>query len=458
MVVPDSTECCWSDRPLVATAAFTAELMNLAWMGLEAPGRLRTACVMVAMLVLALPGHSGASASAELRADRGLLCDTEGTMENVVCVVNSARRALLHNAALATEILNGLPDRIRFTLLTNDREAFTLAKERSPGRVRFVDLPPDAEFTIWPQDPFLVLDEAGNSTLLQSAAFSRADDHRLTETLASTLGLPRRISRLAFQGGNLVANSRHVFVGAGTIRLNAIRLGVSDEAAVRLFERELAKPVLVLGPFPQPVRHIDLIVTPVGRDRVLVADARWGVRVARSILVDRADTTRQFEQEILDKLNAWQNLSGSDGSTGPWHPPSLAGAIEASEHLAPHLDGVAAGLAARGYLVDRVPFLGSPMRAEDSRPLSGTDPSDSAPLQRPGFPILTYNNVLLEEFEESTRVYLPQYGLEGFDEEGRDAWEALGCTVVPLKGFLASAMHGGSLRCCVKVLHRNPAR
>lgn len=379
-------------------------------------------------------------------------------MEHVVCVVNSARRALLHNSELVTRILNALPDRVRVTLLTNDREAFTLPRERSPGRVRFAHLPREADFTIWPQDPFLVLNGATGTFILQSANFPRADDDRLTASLSSALGWQPRPSPLAFQGGNLVANARHVFVGADTIRLNALRLGVSDEATASIFERELGKPVLVLGPVPQPVGHIDMIVTPLGRGLVVVADARWGVRLARQLIADDSTAARQFERRIGERFDDWRSRSGPNALAGPLRAPSFDDAFAASEQLAPHLDGLADGLAAHGYVVRRVPFLGSPVVAQEAPPSSIACAGGELPARSPGFPCITYGNVLLEEVGEERVVYLPQYGWAGMDAAGREAWEALGCRVVPVTALLDSAMHGGSLRCCVKVLRRRPKK
>jgi len=54
-------------------------------------------------------------------------------------------------------------------------------------------------------------------------------------------------------------------------------------------------------------------------------------------------------------------------------------------------------------------------------------------------------------------MYLPQYGFEAMDGEARWAWEEIGCQVVAVEGLATSAMYGGALRCCVKVLERSPS-
>lgn len=72
----------------------------------------------------------------------------------------------------------------------------------------------------------------------------------------------------------------------------------------------------------------------------------------------------------------------------------------------------------------------------------------------PGYPTLTYNNVLLEQTAEGGSVFLPRYGFGALDESARDVWTGLGFRVHPIDGLTVSAMYGGSLRCCIKVLVR----
>ena len=79
---------------------------------------------------------------------------------------------------------------------------------------------------------------------------------------------------------------------------------------------------------------------------------------------------------------------------------------------------------------------------------------DRASQYRPDYPCLTYNNALLEEEGGRKTVYLPQYGWKKFDAAGQKTWEEMGYDVRPIPGFAVSAMYGGSLRCCVKVLER----
>ena len=80
--------------------------------------------------------------------------------------------------------------------------------------------------------------------------------------------------------------------------------------------------------------------------------------------------------------------------------------------------------------------------------------ADDSERMRAAYPMLTYNNVIIEADAAGRRVYLPRYGWPAIDDAARDAWTALGFAVRPIDGLTISAMYGGALRCAVKVLAR----
>ncbi|HOW17427.1 MAG TPA: hypothetical protein PLC79_00190 [Phycisphaerae bacterium] len=408
-----------------------------------------------------------------------LVPDAGGPVTLAVCSVNSARRALLHNARLAANIVNALPERARILLLVNDRDAFRIASNPWPQRVSFVELPADTPITIWPQDPFLVLrDREGRGRLLVSREFDRAGDRAMAARIAATLGWSCDDSSLTFEGGNIVADSDHAFVGANTIRYNAIKFALSDPEVVERFERELGRPVLVVGPLPQPIAHIDMMLTPLGDRRLALADPAWGARVAEKEVAQAPDRVEAFErrceQMYLPGKAATRGLRDAEGHA--IRPPRVVGrtrqAIEQSRAMAPSLDRLAEELAACGYDVVRIPYLSHRERSPATAP--GTPAThndrgrtDTAPADdradtdedfKPEYPQLTYNNVLLELTDNRRIVYLPQYDWPALDDLARETWAKLGFEVRPIKGFATSAMCGGSLRCCVKVLSREEAR
>jgi hypothetical protein len=122
--------------------------------------------------------------------------------------------------------------------------------------------------------------------------------------------------------------------------------------------------------------------------------------------------------------------------------------IDKSRAVAPVLDDVARSLEGYGYRVVRIPMLmGGP--ETDASPSEDGEYSMHA-----SYPMLTYNNVLLETERGARRVYVPRYGLAALDDAAHRAWATLGFTARPIDGLTISAMYGGALRCAVKVLRR----
>lgn len=411
--------------------------------------RLGVRPLIIAAAGLVVTGAGGRQAT-EAPA---LLADVGGAPLRVAVTANSARRAMLRNADLVTEIVNGLPESTSVLILTNDRAAFTTPGSQTSDRVRFVELPLHAPLTIWPQDPFLVLSGGDQTVLLASKTFARADDRLMAPAIASELGYRLEASKLSFEGGNIVSDRRHVLIGADTIRRNAVDLDVTDVEIALRFEAELGRRVIVVGPSPQPVAHLDMMVTPLGNGRFAVADAGLGADVAETALARDPDSVAAFETWCEDHFFGRPEIQSLRGPDGPIHPPELQGATAAmvarSRTIAPVLDGIARSLAGRGFDVERLPFLDGGPAPED---LSGKNPG-----RRAGYPMVTYNNVLVFDAVDGPTVNLPRYGFTALDRTAAEAWRDLGFVVRPVDGFAVSAMYGGALRCAVKVLERHPA-
>ena len=417
-----------------------------------------TALVLAAVAAMYLSSRTAPAKAQE----QLLLADTGGGLKTVLCTVNSARRSALPNAALISNIVNALPPRVSVIISVNDKKSFTVASNPWPDRVSFLELSSDKDFTIWPQDPFVVVrDKQGQSILVQSVRFERADDSMLARAASEYLGWKHRSSSLLFEGGNIISDQRHLFIGANTIRYNAVELNKTDLEIMQMFERELGRPALVLGPFPQPVGHIDMILTPLGDRELMLADPAWGARLAKKELSESPETVLAFEQLCIDYFFGTPSVSALKDSEGnvimaPDITDMTADAVEKTQSISDELDRIADEMTDYGYRVHRIPFLyAGPNYA---RPVdtgaSESDDGGDTPLPGPGYPYLTYNNVLLERVDGRRTVYLPQYGWTAFDDQARTVWEETGFDVVPVKGLAITAMYGGSLRCCVKVLER----
>lgn len=386
--------------------------------------------------------------------DVRLLADNRGQIELAVLSVNSARSSSLRNADLTSTIINNLPEKAKIVILAADREAFTVLSNPWPERIHFVDMQDDHSLTIWPQDPFVVLRDENGTRLLASPEFARADDREMARLLAGFLDLPLEYAPFAFEGGNIVADESRVFVGANTIRFNALAKNLPEEEIARLFQDEFGKAVIVVGPAPQPIGHIDMMLTPLGGKRLMLADPGWGAALAQQDLDGNPQAVATFEQSSESNffgLPEIIELKTPDGDK--IRAPEIIGAsrfaIEDSKAIAEALDQVGASLEKLGFEVFRVPYLYRKADWPEAIADGETIPA------RPGYPQITYNNVLLESDGAQNTVYLPSYGWPRLDQAAIGAWRELGYRVTPIPGFTTTAMYGGALRCSVKVLSRN---
>ena len=197
---------------------------------------------------------------------------------------------------------------------------------------------------------------------------------------------------------------------------------------------------------------MDLVLTPLGADRVALADSRLGAELAELELARQPDSVRAFEEHAEKFFFGHPELKSVTIPEG--HvvraPPIVGRTLEAigdSRQVADALDAIARDLERRGYSVLRVPFLGT-LEKEQPRQRSRSGVYG-------GYPVLSYNNVLVERDGDKELVYLPEYGFSSLDEAARRIWQKAGFETRPIRGLTTSAMYRGSLRCTVKVLARS---
>lgn len=392
--------------------------------------------------------------------------DCGGAVRRVVCVANSARRASLRNAPAITWIANALPSRTRVTVLTNDRSAFIVPPTSKPRRVALPELPKDSAFTIWPQDPFVVLVGPDDKHIyLASKVFEREDDRLIPRTLARRFKVRCKTCSLSFEDGNVVAGGRHVFIGADTILQNARQLGITRDEASRAFERQFGIGTLIIGPAPQPVAHIDMILTPIDDENLLLADPGWGARIMDAELRKHPQGVREFEKACVDYYFGDPSIASIVSAKGrrikrPDIVGTSAKAVAETRAIDRQLDTLADRLRRWGYKVHRVPYLFRLARFEaQAAEANAAVPRNLAQIPEEDlvsdYPCMTYNNVLMESVGSRRTVYLPQYGFTPMDRAARRVWQRMGFKVVPVGGLTISSMYGGSLRCCTKVLDRD---
>ncbi|HIF98204.1 MAG TPA: hypothetical protein EYQ54_14485 [Myxococcales bacterium] len=350
--------------------------------------------------------------------------------------------------------MNALPDRIRILVLVNDLDAFEIVRNPWPDRIEFIEVPSDVDLTTWPQDPFLVVDNAEEGkSLITSRAFSRARDIEMGGFVAAKMGWLHEHSQLSFEGGNLVSDEETSFIGGNTIRINAAELKLTEKEVARHFALLLGRRIVVIGPVPQPVGHIDMILTPLGGGKILLADPNWGAEIAERELLDSPRQVEDFElraEEMFFGHPEIHELKQPDEQT--IKRPELVGrtgeAVADSRELAGALDSIAQELVSQGFGVERVPYLSVRSSNPETNGVVGSRAAG------PNYPVLTYNNVLIEEAGGEQHAYVPRYSLDALDREGHAVWRNLGYRVHPIDELTTSATYGGSLRCAVKVLAR----
>ena len=200
-------------------------------------------------------------------------------------------------------------------------------------------------------------------------------------------------SWLHLEGGNVVANDRHVFIGANVLEENDSDPG--DPQLEAELNRVCGRPWKLIGGDHEelPWDHVDMYLTPIGQDTVLVASATAG---------------RAFYMAHCDEAGR--------GSTDE---PERA------------LDEIAEQVRRLGYRVLRIPAV---FHAE-------------------GDWVMTYNNVLMESRGGRNTVIMPRYNVPEMDDAAASAYARLGYDVrtVDVTGIYE---FGGALRCVVNVLAR----
>ncbi len=235
----------------------------------------------------------------------------------------------------------------------------------------------------------------------------RLNEHYAPFALEAAGGLPEvQAAPLRIEGGNLLATRNRVIIGVNALVENADLLDDWPER-LQLNQRMqdlFGKPVLLIGEDEAtlPWDHVDMYITPISAQGVLVADPALGA-------------------ELLDlPLTRDTTLCEDD-------PDCICASPEEAELF----DAAAEQLASAGFSVHRLPAL----------------------VNRADGWMITYNNVLIDEREGKKTVFMPVYGVAALDEEATHIYRRLGYTVatVDVSGVFEE---GGAVRCVANVLQR----
>lgn len=267
--------------------------------------------------------------------------------------------------------------------------------------------------TIWARDRYLALRGPLDRVVLLRPP---QDEHQFDGDFGVPEFLARHVPRLSvrqaslyWEGGDLIAGRQWVFVGATTLRRLKAQLATDDADRIRrVLETQFGRRVLFV-PQPDDVLpsdvyldyHLDMFLTVVHDESVLLADVDWGRRLVKEL--------------------------------PPWMPRPAAPVDEIlPQELRRRLEAVHWALAQANVPVRRVPWY----------PVPGQHFA------------ATYNNVLQDELPGQRRVYLPQYGLAELDREAAWVYGRLGYRVGPVN-VSSLFPRQGTLRCLVNVMERS---
>jgi hypothetical protein len=351
--------------------------------------------------------------------------------------------------------------------------------------VTFVPLPDYVSFTDWAEDAYVALADAIDDTryLMEPWEFQRAGDALIADAVEEYTGIQASQAPLIFQGGNCLIGDDFWFLGtdyyADSIALLqrgrapvSLPDGADVDAAVRqLFHdyveagRRLtligtSKPIAVpdyrgrregdeyfldlpsggTGAF-QPIFHIDMFVTLVGRENgrfvVLVGDP--------SQADDLLGTTSPYGlADVYDRIAATLSAAGFDVRRNPLvHRSTPAQTLSMAELRA------IADREKDAALIQAV------------RELAAAGARDSTPVTVRDWHHITWNNCLVENSTgEGRHVYLPTFGhgtesdLAAVDQFMVELWQGLGFEVHQLADFNSFARRQGVVHCIKKYLRR----
>ena len=328
------------------------------------------------------------------------------------------RELVVQYVAGATDIVaDAYPDFVRqlaadvtVYVVCPDQAAFDDFRNRVyPVRCQVRPVFTGCEMTCWARDRWLALapGKPGAATCLLAPCQengaeiwpARRGDHRVADFLAQSMptAVVARRSRLAFDGGDFVADARTAFVTPRVARRN-VGSAVSSASALRRELLDILKREMVLLT-DAPPHHAGMFMMPVAGKRMLVGDPSLAKRFLTDVAVDTLDfPDPDFSADTQQRF-----------------------------------DAVAAACSTAGYDVVRIPVV------------PGTDARS----------YWSYVNVLIDERDDCQIVYMPVYRTaEVLNEAAATVWRKLGYEVRAVD-CTRTFRHCGSLRCLVNVLTRD---
>ncbi|TFV85961.1 hypothetical protein [Blastococcus sp. CT_GayMR16] len=351
--------------------------------------------------------------------------------------------------------------------------------------VTYVPLPDYVSFTDWAEDAYVALADAIDDTryLMEPWEFQRAGDALIADAVEEHTGIRASQAPLIFQGGNCLIGDDFWFLGTDYFADSIVLLrrgrspvelpdGADLSAAVRRLFHDYVeagrrldlvgtrKPIAVpdfrgrregdqyfldlpsggTGAF-QPIFHIDMFVTLVGRE-----EGRFVVLVGDPSQADEllGSTSPYDLREVYDQIAATLAAAGFDVRRNPLvHRSTVAQSLSLADLRA---------------IAEREKDAAL---TQAVRELSAAGAQADTNVTVRDWHHVTWNNCLVENSAAVGRhVYLPTFGhgpesdLAVVDDHMRQLWADLGFEVHLLADFTSFARRQGVVHCIKKYLRR----
>src|SRR3989338_6730378 len=212
----------------------------------------------------------------------------------------------------------------------------------------------------------------------------------------------------------------------------------------KTFYAQYGMNVKLVPDFMPIMGHIDMVTTPIGGDRLLIADNTAGLEIIRNLdsaelnpyLEVATDHLRRFESEETARqfLNAFQNLRETGTSdTGTGRRYGVRG--DTFRIIADDADRLYEMFPKSA----RIPVLIAPFVAGRGICIS-----------------MAYNNAIMQDTCKEKTAIVPTFGIKALDREAMKAFERAGYRTVPVP-FTEISLYGAGPHCAALEI-REPAR
>lgn len=338
-------------------------------------------------------------------------------------------------------ILKALPAETEVILLVTpglEPLARQIATTAGREKVRFSEVP---DLKVWVRDPLMMVKDAdGTICVYRPKSLSTQHDWAKKEPFEKAVREcdPQRYrfaqAELNFEGGQIVTDGQTALVSEALLVSNSSLFDV-DRYNINALEEKIrpafqklthAKKVIRIRPL-RDWEHIDLYVTLLDAQTVLVADTRLGTQLLSSWIGTTTPEKNPNYQKLksLCQESALHKHRGKPAIEINFNYRGQHGFTDLERH-AEDLDAIARQLRYEGFKVLRIPSL----------------------LGRSPY-AFTYNNV----FRSGKDVLIPQFGLDAVDQAAAEVFQKQGLKTHPVPAE-SLACYAGVLHCSLHELAR----